>query len=293
MKINILICTFLLFKLGHSQFIYPPNFSFEKDTIYGNLSDWKSNINHGLFKSLGINHKIYYPTDGSFMYSIFSEKNISGVIVNGYLKNSFPINSRPLVISYESIFISSLPEISKYRLQLIFFKNNGLKSEVICSFDTLIDPINNVSNLNDWAYLNLDLSKSYISNLMPDSCTILFTCDIDPLIPNVSNILYVDDIKFKLTGLSEGPIASYYNNSIVIFPNPTNENAIIRFVCHSIEEYEIFIYDVKGSLILTKKGVSVLDENNVNVSLFNYSKGIYNIVLKKGGLRYNRQLIVE
>jgi hypothetical protein len=72
MKKILLLLILLDINYVNGQFVYPPNYSFENDSIPGIPSNWESNIKFGLISSVGINRKVYKPTDGRFLYNIYS-----------------------------------------------------------------------------------------------------------------------------------------------------------------------------------------------------------------------------
>jgi hypothetical protein len=205
------------------------------------------------------------------------------------------MNERPLVFMCESIFnmMETSSPLSQYRIQIEMFKINGSKKEIICNKDTLIDPQTNLKVINDWARIELDLTNSYRNNLIPDSCTIHFTCDVNPADEFAVNDLFIDNVRFRTYGLKNNKPLVSERPPIQLFPNPAKTSCTVKFYSASIQPYELLLYDIKGSLVWKQAGNTNINENNLIIPLTNYAKGIYSIVLKSGTEEKPLKLVIE
>ncbi len=79
------------------------------------------------------------------------------------------------------------------------------------------------------------------------------------------------------------------NNSIVLFPNPTNGNFKISFN-NSYQEKKVSIINDLGQVVFSRED---LKENVLQVNLINYSKGIYVIKIDTCGSTFNKKIVVS
>lgn len=272
----------------NAQYITPPNFSFEDDTTNFILSKWESNIKNGFSGSINL----IRPTDGKFMYSIYSQKNYLDSTKNGYLRNTFSLNTRPTFLTYESMFTNGSSFLTSYRLQILMFKNIGNKRQIICEFDSLIDTKNNFDNIKTWAHFEMDLTKSYKSNLTPDSCILLFTCDIPKDVPFALYVLTLDNIRFNMTTTNTKSI-NQLNDKLIIYPNPSANLFNIAFNLERNLNYKITLYDIKSSLLFTEKHTGEIGSNTHTLDLSTYAKGTYIVNIEINGKNNSRKIILE
>lgn len=73
-----------------------------------------------------------------------------------------------------------------------------------------------------------------------------------------------------------------------IYPNPFDKSVYISFSERITNEFKIFLFDVKGSLIYTQK---FAPSQFVNLELGDYSKGAYILLVEYNGISFRSKLI--
>ena len=81
--------------------------------------------------------------------------------------------------------------------------------------------------------------------------------------------------------------------SNLIYPNPANENATIRFYGKSMTDYKLKIYDVPGREIFIMHGVTMIGKNEINIPTEHLLPGTYLINLEAGKESRSMKLIVS
>ncbi|HEY1045098.1 MAG TPA: T9SS type A sorting domain-containing protein [Bacteroidia bacterium] len=223
MKANIfrtffaLLFSFFLNELS-AQTIYPPNHSFEADTIL----PWEIKGRYDLPTSVNMN----FPTDGKYFIELTSSK-IRNLYTLSTLKIKFSVNDRVRYLNFASMFWSTKNE-NKFRVKYQLTKYNPYykRSYLICNMDTMMDTICNIRDYReDWFYHKVDLKPYYLSNQIPDSCLIEISCDFIHL-STADFIQYLDLDNFVLTGNVDAQVSvedqSKSNCDIRVYPNPSN-----------------------------------------------------------------------
>ncbi|MCK4662264.1 MAG: T9SS type A sorting domain-containing protein [Bacteroidales bacterium] len=84
---------------------------------------------------------------------------------------------------------------------------------------------------------------------------------------------------------------NFNNQSISIFPNPTNEIINIEIKSQKIKLFNAEIYNIQGKLIFMKQYKS----NSINIDISDLSKGIYLLKLKdeNGSIIKTKKIVKE
>lgn len=90
-----------------------------------------------------------------------------------------------------------------------------------------------------------------------------------------------------------GIIESALDNSLIIYPNPSNGNIAVTFIIDKVTDVVIKVTDIKGQQVYAENKKQCNGEYKTTIDLSKFSKGVYflNIVTDKGAA--SRQLVVE
>lgn len=78
-----------------------------------------------------------------------------------------------------------------------------------------------------------------------------------------------------------------------VFPNPASDAANLVFLASVIAEYSIDVYDAKGSLMSTQRGVAYEGINRISIAMESYTKGMYMVNFRYNGETRSSRLIKE
>ncbi len=76
-------------------------------------------------------------------------------------------------------------------------------------------------------------------------------------------------------------------NAVLAYPNPTSNN--FTLVTESLIGGQLAVYDAMGRMVM-KDNIS---SGKTNVSVLNWNKGVYHLVVNKGSMSFNTSLVVE
>jgi hypothetical protein len=77
--------------------------------------------------------------------------------------------------------------------------------------------------------------------------------------------------------------SDYIISDLILFPNPAHTNATLSFVSIEKNKYIITISDYSGRILSIKNGYTAEGSNQVNISLEDFSKGIYFVTIQTEG----------
>lgn len=263
---------FLTLKCSQAQFIYPPNFSFENDTTKTDISPWKVIGDCFFANSVWPNSA----SDGKLFVGISSEKK-GDTIRNSKLSIRFPINQRISGLYFESLFFSSVQtETFDVSIVLTHFNPALNKNQVVCRLDSAIDTIANYRNYRQkWVNQRLILDKYYLSDTVPDSCYIEFTCNVWSDFPyDMVEELCLDNV--RLTPLYNSTVMQLRpGDHLAFFPNPTARDLFLIPEDNRLITY-IEIIDQSGRIVHYQE----FQEKIHHLDLENLSNGFYIIKLQ-------------
>ena len=81
------------------------------------------------------------------------------------------------------------------------------------------------------------------------------------------------------------------NNSLFIFPNPVENEAIISFANNNREKAVLNVYSIDGKLVLNKKIELISGINNINVNLQGMASGNYIVEIRSNAASYSSKII--
>ena len=85
----------------------------------------------------------------------------------------------------------------------------------------------------------------------------------------------------------------FTNESVEIYPNPSNGNFSILINDYASSEFDITIIDLTGKIILQETYISKSGENELNIRLSDVSNGLYMLNIRKGDKNVTRKLFID
>ena len=86
-------------------------------------------------------------------------------------------------------------------------------------------------------------------------------------------------------------INPYSNNSLLVFPNPVENEVVIKFISDNYEKATLNIYSIDGKLVLNKKIELISGINNINVNLQEIASGNYIVEIRSNAANYSSKII--
>ena len=113
----------------------------------------------------------------------------------------------------------------------------------------------------------------------PDKLKISFAATSTPLnINQDGNVLLIDDMDLK-SNLTVGIQSVENNSTVLVFPNPCQNQITVQFTSSSNANASLQLYSVEGKLLSTNVVASGKGKNTSTISTANLSEGIYHYVL--------------
>ena len=81
--------------------------------------------------------------------------------------------------------------------------------------------------------------------------------------------------------------------TLTVFPNPTSDKATISYAANAMKPFEVLLINTEGKVVLTRKGVSLNGENQLELNTSQLPAGNYHILLKVGESYSNKALIIR
>ena len=118
-----------------------------------------------------------------------------------------------------------------------------------------------------------------LAGTQPDKLKISFAATSTPLSINQDgNILLIDDMDLK-SNLTVGVQSVENNSTVLVFPNPCQNQITVQFTSSSNANASLQLYSVEGKLLSTNVVASGKGKNTSTISTANLSEGIYHYVL--------------
>lgn len=141
----------------------------------------------------------------------------------------------------------------------------------------------------EMAWISFDIPLLYQSPLTPDTALIILGASFDH--PAAFSYLWVDDIAFS--GIESTIENESYQNSLTIFPNPSN--GYLNLMCHAdqISNVTIQLIDLCGKICLEKNVGCEIGENQIRFDLEGIENGIYFIHFQTEKTVKTEKIIIE
>ncbi|MBL7937231.1 MAG: T9SS type A sorting domain-containing protein, partial [Bacteroidia bacterium] len=195
-------------------------------------------------------------------------------------KSGFPFSNRPQYLSSYVQYMPADPADSSSIKVLLTKWNSSLLQRDTVAFGASYFNAMAHSWFNNGTFLN------YMSGENPDSAIIVISSSSN--VPKNGSYIYVDNLQFvgNVVGVIENNLKE---NSISVFPNPSNGNVNIDFYVEPDKASTLMIYDINGKLIHEVNELS--KTNSINVS--QWSKGIYTVQIKSNNQFINKKLTIN
>jgi hypothetical protein len=82
-------------------------------------------------------------------------------------------------------------------------------------------------------------------------------------------------------------VDGFESNVVSTYPNPTSNNFTV--VTESFVGGQLAVYDAMGRVVL-KDNIAT---GKTNISVLNWNKGVYHLVITKAGMNYQASVVVE
>lgn len=205
-----------------AQTIYPPNHSFEDDSITFGIKPWYAVGDFEIITSVNM----HFAPDKKYFFELLSKK-FNSVYTYSKLQIKFPVSERVRFLNFVSMF-RSFKEGSQFNVKLQMTKYHPVfkRSFLICNMDTMMDTICNVRDYrNVWFYHKVDLKRYYLSNETPDSCYLELSCDFKHegstdffQILDLDNFVLTSNVNEQVS-VSE---QSKFKTDVWVYPNPSS-----------------------------------------------------------------------
>jgi Secretion system C-terminal sorting domain len=140
-----------------------------------------------------------------------------------------------------------------------------------------------------WSSFSILLS--YSSGSYPDSAMIILSAS--GTTPAAGSYLYVDSLAF--TGSTPSEISNYSNSTLpmTLSPNPACHATILKYYASAEYPMNITVSDITGKVVTNFSGMAVLGQNEFNIDLKSFSKGLYFLKLVGEEGTQMQRLMVE
>ena len=82
-------------------------------------------------------------------------------------------------------------------------------------------------------------------------------------------------------------------SSIQVYPNPATDRAMLKFTSSNESEYTITLMEMTGNVVYTTSHHALQGDNNIELDLSRFAKGIYMIQLSGQGGQQMTWLVIE
>ena len=286
---------FLLIFISGITMAQIPNNSFE---TWSNTGSYQTPASWDNLNQITYSSGVYTCIKGTPGYSgasylYLSSKTIAGkgvvpgIAVCGIIdtvtykpKSGFSFSTRP---QYLSCYMQYMPydpsDSSSIKVLLTKWNQTLLKRDTIAFGESYFNAMAH-SWFNNGTYLN------YKSGENPDSAIIVISSSSS--VPKNGSYIYIDDLLFSgsVIGINE---ISLNQNSISVFPNPSNDTATIEINNETNTTLETTIFNFEGKIIYEK--IVLNNINTINTS--NWNKGVYSVQIKSKNQLINKKLIIN
>ncbi len=82
-------------------------------------------------------------------------------------------------------------------------------------------------------------------------------------------------------------------NTLHIYPNPASEHVTVSFEANQEANYTLRLTDVLGRVVMKQSGISAIGNNQVELRIANFAKGVYSIILESGDETRKSRLVLQ
>lgn len=82
-------------------------------------------------------------------------------------------------------------------------------------------------------------------------------------------------------------------SSLILYPNPANDNAVLKISSNKEQNTQLSIYTVMGSLVDKQNITLNSGENDIKLNVKNYPSGVYFVSINDGNATVTKRLVVS
>jgi hypothetical protein len=82
-------------------------------------------------------------------------------------------------------------------------------------------------------------------------------------------------------------------NYMTLYPNPASDQVTVLFNADKEASYTLRIADMLGRIILTQNGSAIAGNNQIEINLATFAKGVYIIILDSGDNTQKSRLVLQ
>jgi hypothetical protein len=80
---------------------------------------------------------------------------------------------------------------------------------------------------------------------------------------------------------------------MTLYPNPASDQVTVLFNADKEASYTLRIADMLGRIILTQNGSAIAGNNQIEINLATFAKGVYIIILDSGDNTQKSRLVLQ
>jgi len=215
---------------------------------------------------------------------------VNGIAVSGALdsitmlpKSGFAFNQRPANLT------------GKWQ-HMIYGSSQGSVKVTLTRWDSGLNQRVTVATANQtlssmvMSWANFTIPINYTDGNNPDTCIIILKAS--GITPTNLDYLWVDNLAFSgtVTGID---MHNNFLNSMVVYPNPSNENIILDLNFKSTQHTTIELSDINGKVVLSKNAGELSGESKQTLDISSITKGCYFVRIITGSGTEVKKIIVE
>jgi hypothetical protein len=91
----------------------------------------------------------------------------------------------------------------------------------------------------------------------------------------------------------EGNSVQSGSNTFNIYPNPASDQVTILFTADKVESNTINLMDISGRIVFTTSIESVIGDNQFQLNLYDFAKGMYMVIIKNDDGMMQKRIIIQ
>ena len=215
-----------------------------------------------------------------------------GLVTNGVFGEDgpfggMPVDSIPDKLTGYYKYIPVGPDTALGGLMLYRYNENTGNTELLEEAFTQLPPV------DDYTYFEIEVN--YFSLPEPDTMNVAFASgnvDDESIYVGLGSVLYVDALEITYKPHLVGIENSKKELNHQVYPNPTSEKIYIEFQEILKNDISVTISNSMGALVYQKK-INPLATNQLDISVKNFTPGLYFYTIESDSNTYTGKFIVQ
>lgn len=215
-----------------------------------------------------------------------------GLVTNGVFGEDGPIGGMPVDSIPDKLsgyykYTPVGPDTAIGGLMLYHYNENTGNTELLEEAFIKLPPV------DEYTYFEVEVD--YFSLPEPDTVNVAFASGNvadENMYFGLGSVLYVDALEITYKPHLVGIDNSAHELVHHVYPNPTSEKICIEFQKILKNDISVTVANSKGALVYQKK-ISPLTSNQFNISVQNFTPGIYFYFIEAGNEMYKGKFIVK